>query len=562
VVRMNKKRDFRWVILIFIVVFILMLRFFVDSRLYGHDTFFHTGSIINLSKTISWNNLLGNNLVSFTSNQFGYGTWFFYPKLPHLLGSYVYLIFKDIYFSMGIVYFITTFLSGVMMYFLSKKLFSCPRVAFLSSLIYLTFSYHLCEIYTRDAYAENFMFFVVPMIFFGLYELKDGNYNRFYFLFTLGYVIGMYSHLVSMLFCTIFVFLFLLYYRKYFFCKSKIKSLLISTLIVIGMACPFIFSVLEYKIYEDYIVFSDFFSNKNTVLFNILPVNSYFIHDKEFNHNNILVYLNYSTIVLFGTTFILFLLKKNRRSFLETRKFLLRAMLGIILFISSTSFWEYLPKFLSMIQFSWRLTIFLGCIVSLYAPLVFYNIKKKKKIYYFIYSFLVVIMIGEGINNICYYGEKEYSSDEINESSAVMGWQFEYLPLSVINMSSWHYGDYLENREYKFLFSDSFVEVKVLNDKFPMIQFEVEDIDKSFEIEIPRIYYRGYELCDQDGNIIPIYQTESGFLGTELFKDGIYTLKYVGTIGVQICKIVRVITYLVIFIFGGRVLWNKRKLQF
>ena len=123
-----------------------------------------------------------------------------YPKLPHLFASYIYLFTENIYLSMNIIYFITTFLSGVFIYFLSKKIFKDSKVGLLSSVIYFTVPYHICEIYIRDAFAENFMFLVLPMIFLGLYNLKENNYCKFYILFTLGYIIGMNSHLVSMVF--------------------------------------------------------------------------------------------------------------------------------------------------------------------------------------------------------------------------------------------------------------------------------------------------------------------------------------------------------------------------
>ena len=205
---MRSKKNLKWLLLILIVTIIMLCQLFYRTRLYGHDTLFHVGNIMVLSKTISFRNIFGSNIVKLDSNIFGYGTWLFYPKLSHLLGSYFYLICNNAYLSMNIVYFIVTFLSGVVVFYLAYRIFKCYKVSFLSSVIYLTFSYHLCEIYTRDAFAENFMFLVIPLIFLGLWELKEDNYSKFYIFFISGYVLGMYSHLVSMVFCTIFVILF------------------------------------------------------------------------------------------------------------------------------------------------------------------------------------------------------------------------------------------------------------------------------------------------------------------------------------------------------------------
>ena len=97
------KKDVKWILLIFFVTVIILFPLFYNDRLYGHDTIFHSGNIIYLSKTISMANLLVDRIIKLNTNPFGYGTWLFYPKLPHLLGAYVYLVVKNVYLSMNII---------------------------------------------------------------------------------------------------------------------------------------------------------------------------------------------------------------------------------------------------------------------------------------------------------------------------------------------------------------------------------------------------------------------------------------------------------------------------
>ena len=172
---MKSKKNIINISIIFLVTLIVLFQLFYNDRYEGHDTIFHVTNIIRLSDTISLKNIFGSNIITYNFNSYGYGIWLFYPKIPHLLASYVYLGLKDIYLSMNIIYFITTFLSGIFTYFLANKIFNNKKVSLLSSIIYLTFPYHICEIYTRDAFAENFMFMVLPMIFLGLYNLKDNK---------------------------------------------------------------------------------------------------------------------------------------------------------------------------------------------------------------------------------------------------------------------------------------------------------------------------------------------------------------------------------------------------
>lgn len=579
---MRSKKNLKWLLLILIVTIIMLCQLFYRTRLYGHDTLFHVGNIMVLSKTISFRNIFGSNIVKLDSNIFGYGTWLFYPKLSHLLGSYFYLICNNAYLSMNIVYFIVTFLSGVVVFYLAYRIFKCYKVSFLSSVIYLTFSYHLCEIYTRDAFAENFMFLVIPLIFLGLWELKEDNYSKFYIFFISGYVLGMYSHLVSMVFCTIFVILFLVYYRKYFFTSKKIKKLFISAIIVTCLVLPFLTTILEHKLMGDYIVFTDNFSNRDSTILNILPLESYFNHDKQYNFNNILVYFNYSMIFFFVVTMVMSFMKKNRGKYLEEKKLLLFSILILIAFLNSKWLWENIPDLFTMIQFPWRLMTFLCLVLSLYTSMfiLYIDFNKYKFLKNLIYVAIVVIMLVEGINNIYYYGESIYSYKEVKESRGSMGWQLEYLPIRVVDRWSSYYGEFLDTREYNIISSncDSFViknnnkylgvntkrnidenscvisksYTKILDEDFPNMKFRVSNINDVTYIEMPRIYYLGYQLFDKDGKKIELYETNNGFIGARITESGIYTLKYTGTIYDKISRLIQCAMIIIIAIIGSK----------
>ena len=557
---MKKKSNIKLLLLITIITIILLFQLFYNKRLYGHDTLFHTGSIIYLSKTISIANPLGDKIIKLDTNPFGYGTWLFYPKLPHLLGSYLYLICKNIYLSMNIIYLITFFLSGVIMFFLSKKLFHNNKVAFLSSVIYLTYSYHICEIYIRDAYAENFMFMVIPLIFLGLYELKDNNTKKFYIYFILGYVIGMYSHLISMFYCTIFVFLFLIYYRKIFLQKDKLKKLLISTIIVTNLTLPFLTTILEHRLLGNYVVFTENFSNKDSVMNNIISIDKYFNHRKDAIYDNIIIYINYITMLLIIVTTIIFLLKKYRNKYKVERRLLVFASLICIALINSPWLWKHLPNIFSMIQFPWRITILLSIVISLYAPLCFLNQYKyiDKKIITTIYIIAIILTTVDGINNIFYYGKIEYSQAIIKNSKEIMGWQQEYSPSSKIT-----YEEKLKFNTNTFkpnyqIDQNNNTNIIILEDKFPSLKFKVAKIKKDTNIILPRTYYLGYQLTCNNKKY-KLKEAENGLLKAKINKNGIYTLKYTGTIYDKISRIICIIT---IIIIGVTIYGKERNSRF
>lgn len=561
---MKKKSNIKWVLIIALITIILLFQLFYNKRLYGHDTLFHTGSIIYLSKTISIINPLGDKIIKLDTNPFGYGTWLFYPKLPHLLGAYLYLICKNVYLSMNIIYLITSFLSGVIMFYLSKKLFHNNKVALLSSAIYLTYSYHICEIYIRDAYAENFMFMVIPLIFLGLYELKDNNTKQFYIYFILGYVIGMYSHLISMFFCTIFVFLYLIYYKKEFLQKDKIKKLLISAIIVTGLTLPFLTTIIEHRLLANYVVFTDSFSNKSTTINSVIGIEKYINHNKSAIYNNIIIYINYTTIVLLIITTVIFLQKKYRNKYKSERKLLFFTSLVCIALINSPWLWKRLPNIFSIIQFPWRITILLSIVISLYAPLCFINqYKIDKRMITTIYIIIILFTTVDGVNNIFYYGIKQYSNKEIINSPTVMGWQQEYLPISAINhtITLSDGTKPIEENNYQLydypnkIITNNNVSIKVLKDTNKHYKFIVKNLKKDTVIIMPRTYYLGYQLtCNHKK--YKLKESKNGLLEAKINKKGTYTLKYTGTIYDKISKIIGIMT---IIIVGVTYIWKRKK---
>ena len=568
------KKSIKWIILIFLITFLLLFSRSFSPYYFGHDTLFHGGNIIYLSKTISLTKIFGDNIIDTSFCEYGYGTWLFYPKIPHLFAAYLYKIFKNIYVSMKLVYLITTTTSGIAMFLLSNKIFKNKKIAFLSSVIYLTYSYHLCEIYVRDAFAENFMFTIIPLIFLGLFELKDKNYKKFYIYFMIGYIVGIYSHLISMIFCTIFVALFILFYRKIFFKKDKLKALLISTIIVTCIVLPFLTTILEHKLLGNYIVFTDTFSNVYSTTMNRLKIEYYFNHNKEAITNNILVYINYTVIILLIVTTIIYAQKKNKEEFKDERKLLFFGLLICISFINSKWIWSNIPSFLSTIQFPWRLMTFFCAIISLYAPLCFLKFKWKleKKVLYII---VISINILEGFHNVCFYGQEEFSTNRLLNDYGVMGWQYEYLPKKIFDYNA--NIDYYEENFFslptiiKTKNEDANLKILKKTNKKEIIEIQRKKTTKNINIselnkinrgsiivsnhnnkmyvELPKIYYLGYKLTNKDNDNIKLYETERGMLGATLTKEGIYEISYTGTIYDQISNLIRKLCIIIIIIY-------------
>lgn len=556
----KKNNDIIYLIIILLVTILVLSKLFINIRYGGHDTIFHVTNIIKLSESISFNNIFGVDLITYEFNKFGYGIWLFYPRLPHLLVAYTHLIVKDIYLSMKIIYFITTLLSGIVMYYLSKKIFHDKKIALLSSLIYLTVPYHICEIYIRDAVAENFMFMVLPMIFLGLYYLKDNDYFKFYIFFILGYIIGINSHLGSMFFYTLFIGLFILYYRKEFFQKDRLKALIISTFIVTGVCLSFLGPLLEHKIFGSYRVFTEAFSTLEEVQTFSLDFKNLYLQEPLYN--KVAPYFNISTLVLFGLSLFSFLFNK-KDNFKKEKKIFLLLIILLINFICSKVIWEYLPSLFISIQFPWRLLIFMILFVALFSPLILMNKGIPKKIKNLLVLICSLIIIFEGIGNISYYRDFEISIEEAANSEYVLGYQKEYFPVvKADDLYIFYYNGYnYKIKDYEFRTNNDTVSIEIIDDSFPNMIFIVDNVKQNVDIEFPRIFYFGYQLLDEDGENVKLNCNEYGMLEANITKNGRYELKYVKSIIHRLSDLISLLTVLTVIgiLVVKYIKWKKRK---
>jgi asparagine N-glycosylation enzyme membrane subunit Stt3 len=64
------------------------------------------------------------------------------------------------------------------MYFFVKKITNDKNVGVLASVIYMIMPYHLNDMYIRSALGEFLSFIFIPLVFLGLYNLKNKEKNQ------------------------------------------------------------------------------------------------------------------------------------------------------------------------------------------------------------------------------------------------------------------------------------------------------------------------------------------------------------------------------------------------
>lgn len=548
------KKNYKYILIILLVTILIMSHMFNDVYYIGHDTKYHLSVIIDLVNRIHANNIIPSKISSIVGYGFGYGTSLFYPPFAHIVTAYIAkaigFLTKNPYYSMKIMHFICMFLSGVVMYFLSLKLFKNKKVALTSSVIYMFFPYRLSDIYIRDAFAESWIFVFLPIILLGLFELLDKNYFKFFIFFTSGYVLGMYSHLVSMVYFTILLIPFFIVYFKQIFTKKNILYLLMSSLLILCLTSPFITTLLEHKINGSYKVFSEgIMASGASLNFSSINLLDYFSQTPNTKYEGILTFINIFIMLLFVISLITY---KKLKFTKEQNKIVLSIFLILlftIIIMSPLIDWKKLPDFTYMIQFLWRLEIMVAICISLIAPLCIKIVSEKNQ-----KIFTTIIIIGVilfGWSNIKFNSNEIINYETSNVKDWGMGWQKEYLPVKCSF-------EYLIEREQNpgILIVDGNAKIKIEEDAVPYLKFSIENIDKNVTIELPRIYYLGYQLTDSKNNKIKIKESDNGFLQVTLNKNDTYKLDYVGTKAYKISVIVCITTVCSIIIL--LVYYNKK----
>ena len=471
-----------------LLLIILFFAVWFNGKYYnGHDTMPHMITIKALSTTMNWNRPFGSRILPYIANNYGYGSGIFYPPMANILPTMFYILtsfFSDnVFMGMKLYYIFIASIAVYGMYILVYKMTGKKITSSLAATIYLFSPYFSSDIFVRDAIGETALFAVLPYIYLSFYELfVNDNHKKFIIIFSFSYIIGMHFHLVSMVYITFFVGLYLLFNIKKVFQKKNLFSFAIASLIILAVSSPMLVRLLEHKINGNYVVFSGSGIGSLGILKdNSLKLGEFVFGPKKFRRN-VDVFLNLSAIIMFISSAIF--IKKIEISKFQKNLFYYSfvAILILIYMISEYMPWKLMPKFFYNIQLSWRLLLPLSFLIALNAiPIL--ELFKNPKTKMIISITIMAITIIMGLKNIHFYGKNIASDKQFNWNYGI-GWDKEYFPVSYVKNI-----EYIKNRGYKII-CDKQCNITTLSNNVPDMVFTYEDGEK-VDVEIPRIYYHG-----------------------------------------------------------------------
>lgn len=529
--KINKLLDKHYIMVIeiFIVALGLLLPLFINKYHIGNDTMYHLTTISSIKDLIKTNFMSGvtGKILPNIGNGFGYGSRLFYPPIFHTCTAYLSYFLETLGIGLTtcvkIFYLCTFFLSGITMYICSYRYTNDKSLSFIASVIYLASSYHLSEIYVRDAQAESLLFIFLPLIILSIKELLEGHKKWFYPCFIIGYVGGILSHFTMMIYVTIFLGITMLILYKKVFTKEFIIPFIKGCILVLLLSLFFFEPLFEHKLLGNYMVYKKWVMSLgvwHTTLWGmeyILPIDS----------SGIYFYFSIVVIVL-----MIYLLLRKRDIFRED-KYKLIGIFTLISFIMSTRYspWKIMPYSLFMIQFGWRLVTLVILGFSLMAPL---SLKKSSR------QLKILCLIGiiiPGVLSIHFASDNTFK--ELDYSYGV-GWQNEYMPVNLID-----HKEYYDSRSHNVINIDTKEEVSVKEGDYPKISFSIKD---NGVYELPRIFYYGYSLVDESKEKITLKESDNGFLEANL-KTGDYTLEFKGSLIYRVCSLISLGTLISIIIY-------------
>lgn len=524
----------------------MCLPLFTDNLYLGHDTLFHISRIEGLANSIKHLDLLPT-VYPFKNDNFGYASALFYCDLLLYPFALLYLLNVDIVICYKLCVITFTFIAALTSYKLVTKITNDKYTALIGSLLYISTTYRLSNVYVRGALGEIISYAFLPIVLLAIYKLFYTNQDAKKELI-IGFSLLILSHNISfMLACLLFL--------GFIFCNitklpNRLKPILISIIAVIGLTAFFTFPMLEQLSDQN------FYLEHNTSLFysSNITLPQLFVNKLNFKTANQSIDSLSITpgIIILTLGYLSLLFKPN--------KFLKHSILIATIFILLALGIIPLPllKPLAIIQFIWRFMMIICILLIVPASKLIFKLPFNKN------ALLVVTLLLLTLNTTkllspC-FNKHNSISNNTKYTSLLDGTIIDpyysafyvrvevagadYLPIGCVDYQNYNYA--LRNQNGEIIPSDININYN--------LAFNITTNEQS--IVLPKTFYKGYQVYNIKNNTktkLPTYQDTT----TKLVKfdtlntSGDYILVYNHTNIQTISYTISIITIL-IFIYSKK----------
>lgn len=551
----EKRNSYIFIIIISIIISIPLFSSRYD--IYIDDGIQHICRIMGTYQSIMEGQKLPVIMSNFC-NSFGYSWNLFYSPITAYIPLLFHFITSSFVLDIKLFMLFVTILTGISMHECIYTITKNKWMSLLGSIIYILAPYRLTDMYIRMALAEFTSFIFIPMVFQGLYIMfheENNSSKKSVLILTLGAVGLVLTHLIIAMYTAIFAFIYLLCNIKKINNKYIIKKLMVSLIFIIFITSFFIFPLIEQKSNTNFEVFKPGRMERTDVLVYYKLDFLDFIYTDAGN-----MVFEIGIITIIGLLLTICTYKKIDKEYKTFYIFSL--IMGLIsLFMTLNVFpFEKLPPILKMIQFSFRMlefsNFFFAIVVSINFILSIKDFEKKDIIV--LTSIIIMLLIPMLIRNVRYADEvidekKLWPAISVTEKTGRVHAgcaSFEYLPCKAFENL-----DYIKTRSNKAIIIDK--NCKILNEykSGANMSFDVLKAEKGTKIELPFIFYLGYQVkinINGEEEILKINESNNGFIEIELTEsvnNGKIEVSYVGTNIMKLGICVSILSFTIMILY-------------
>lgn len=549
--RTLKKENIKSILILFMCSFIVCIPLISPKINIAYDDGIqHIARLMGTYQSITEGQVFPVIMSNFC-NGFGYSWNLFYSPLT----AYLPLIFKIFGASfiqcIKIFMFLCVLASSIAMYFCTKEITKNKKIAVLAGIFYIFAPYRLTDMYLRNALAELVSFTFLPMVFQGLYGILKNKPKREY-IFIIGCVGLILTHTVITLYVAIICFIYLLtQIKKIKESKKVIIKIAIYIIAILVITSFFWMPLLEHKLSANYEVFKQGRMERTEVLI-AFKLNFYDLFVTK--SSNIMIYeIGVLSIIALALTPLV--IKKINRKLKGTDCYyfyLFSLITGIVCCIMTLNIFpfEHLPATLKMLQFSFRLLEFSS---FFFAFVVAVNIKILIKEFNYKDIFIITgILILTTLSFVSHLHFKEENIDESKLWPAVAVTEntgrvhagcasFEYLPCKAFENRK-----YIEQRSDDVIVLNGTANIENKQKNGTKLSCDISNVTEETEIELPYIYYLGYNVKLENNDqkkTLKTFENENGFVGVKVsdVEEGTLKVEYTGTPIMHISRFISII---------------------
>lgn len=575
---MTKITDFikknKYPLILALLVLVLCVYPLSFTQIYtGHDLKFHLCRIDCIADNIEHGNWFSPIYTTYLDG-YGYASPLFYGDIfLHIPGFLTYLGMTA-EASLRVFVMIITAATAFVTYYCSKSIFKNGLSAFVSAVAY-TFSAYFCvDFITRVALGELQAFVFLPVIACGFHSIMFEDGKKWYLL-PLGLTFCLLSHVMTSVFCVVFLIVISLIFIKRFIEKPKrLAVIAVSAAVFFCLSAFFIFPLLEQMgshdfavndgsaalqwgtlesrampssaIFSSFVISKPVFSGINcvTVLFGGWP---YAGGSDPWIPNG----MGVLPIVIFVIIFVCEMIKKKTGT---SWPFLIA---GLVTLLCTTNLfpWAKVQSLLGSLQFPWRLLIFVTFFMAFAAAAFIARSDSKKLV-----CAMAVSVVGLSLFAYCYTGSGKYSNmyslyekgeTRVIDYENTIG-AGEYMPTYYDEKAKKQISAAtIKSRVLKR--GGKVTSNNILNANDLSLKRDFDELTVSFKhngsddtyIELPLLMYKGYsaEINGKDAEVtwgkdnvvrVNVGSTESGKI----------TVRYTGTTLRKICVVVSILSFI------------------